>query len=327
MYRLGLPGRSKRHVLTFGLHAIAMLATRLRGYRTLHIQDIDTSALVGMALRLLPGRRLVTTIHGEWPLIARSRGRGGRLRIRGLVATTDMFTSINPENSRRLRSAGVSPERIEEIPNGIDEATFRPPGDRERRAAREGLGLAEDDFVALYMGRLEPYKRVDRLLEAWSRLPSSQGAHLLIVGTGSQSENLRRQAADIESVRVDGPTDEPVAYLRAADVFVNASGDPESKWTEGLSVALLEAAFVGVLPIVTIGPGNDVIVKHLETGLNFPVGDVDGLVDRLALAKSDPELRSRLARRVRDSVVASYSATSVADQVAKLYRDVATRRQ
>ena len=322
VYRLGLPGRSKLHVLTFGLHAIALLVTRFRTFRMLHVQDVDTSTLVGMCARLLPGRRLVTTIHGEWPIIGRSRGRRGRLRIRAMVRATDVFTSINPENTRHLVRAGARPGHIREIPNGVDESTYRPADVDERKSARAALQLDEHEFVALYMGRLEPYKRVDLLIDAWSHLPANDGGFLLIVGTGSEADTLRNQAGGIESIRIDGPTDDPETYLRAADIFVNASGDPKTGWSEGLSVALLEAAFMGVMPIVTIGPGNDVIVKNRVTGLNFEVGDRDGLVRCLKLAIEDPNLRTRLGRQAHDSVVEIYSAPAVARQVADIYREL-----
>jgi glycosyltransferase involved in cell wall biosynthesis len=322
VYRLGLPGRSKLHTLTFGLHAVAVLATRFRRYRMLHVQDIDTSTLIGMIARLMPGRRLVTTIHGEWPLIGRSRGRRGRLRIRAMVRSTDVFTSINPENTRHLVRAGARPERIREIPNGVDESVYRPATEAERSAARAALGITQDEFVALYMGRLEPYKRVALLIDAWSRLALDRPGHLLVVGTGSETDALREQAAGLDSVRIEGPTDDPVTYLRAADVFVNASGDPKIKWTEGLSVALLEASFMGVIPIVTVGPGNDVIVKDRVTGLSFEVGDRDGLVRCLQLAIMDGDLRARVGRQAHDAVAERYSARAVARQVIEMYREL-----
>ena len=153
------------------------------------------------------------------------------------------------------------------------------------------------------MGRLEPYKRVDLLIDAWSELPKGHPGRLLIVGIGSEAEALREQASNLESVRIDGPTDDPVTYLRAADLFVNASGDKKLKWFEGLSVALLEASFMGVIPIVTKGHGNDVIVNNGLTGLNFEVGDRDGLVDCLVRAMEDQVLRERIGRQARDAVV------------------------
>lgn len=320
VHRLGRAGHSKLNALTFGLQAIALLATRFRHYRMLHVQDIDTSTFVGMVARLLPGRRLVTTIHGEWPIIGRSHGRRGRLRIRAMVRATDTFTSINPENTRHLVRVGVRPERIREIPNGVDDSAYRPPDDVERRAARAALQLTADEFVALYLGRLQPYKRVDLLIDAWSGSSLNGKGRLLIAGTGPEEDALREQAASIESIRIDGPTDDPVTYLRAADVFVNASGDPKIKWSEGLSVALLEASFMGVMPIVTVGPGNDVIVKHRVTGLSFEVGDREGLVRCLELAIEDPDLRASLGRQAHDAVAERYSASAVAKRVIEMYR-------
>lgn len=319
VFRLGLPGRTKRSALTFGLLALVKLATTFRGYRVLHVQDIDTSTFVGMLAKLLPGRRLVTTIHGEWPLVARGRSRLGRLRIRGMVRATDAFTSINPENTRQLVALGVDLDDVYEVPNGIDESVYRPADAGERKAARARLQLGEDEFVALYLGRLEPYKRVDLLIDAWSRSPVREAGRLIIVGTGSQADALRDQAADIDSVRIDGPTDDAVTYLQAVDVFVNASGDPKLKWSEGLSVALLEASFMGLLPIVTQGPGNDVLVEDGVTGLSFPVGDEDALVRCLTRAFEEPELRSRIGAQARAAVVETYSASAVAQRLTAVY--------
>ena len=133
VYRLGHPGRTKLNSLTFGLQAVALLATRLRGFRMLHVQDIDTSTFVGMAARLLPGRRLVTTIHGEWPIVTRSQSRKGRLRIAAMVRATDVFTSINPENTRVLMRAGVKREDIRRSPTVSTHPRTTPPATTSAR--------------------------------------------------------------------------------------------------------------------------------------------------------------------------------------------------
>ena len=319
VHRLGRPGRTKLNALTFGLQAVLKLATTFGDYRMLHVQDIDTSTFVGLIAGRLPGRTLVTTIHGEWPLVARGRSRSGRMRIREMVRATAAFTSINPENTRELERCGVDPDDIHEIPNGIDESIYRPADSHERAAARAKLGLDDGEFVALYMGRLESYKRVELLIDAWSRSPALQEGHLLVVGTGAQAEALRERSAGNDSIRIEGPTDDPVTYLQAADVFVNASGDPTIKWYEGLSIALLEASFMGVPPIVTVGPGNDVIVKDGVTGLNFPVGDGDALLACLTRLLEEPDLRSRLGAQARAAVVDTYSSTAVARRLTDLY--------
>jgi glycosyltransferase involved in cell wall biosynthesis len=322
VHRLGLPGRSKWHALTFAAHALARLIGPLRSYRVLHVQNIDTPMIVGLIARVLTGRRLVATIHGETQLIGRGRGWRGRIRLRAMARLTDRVTSINPENTRALVRCGVKPDHIREIPNGVDATVFRPPSDAERAAARAALGLSDDEFVALYLGRLRPFKRVDLLIEAWSRLSPRPPARLIIVGGGPEEQRLRTLAAGLDSIRFEGPTDDSITYLRTADVFVNPSGDPATGWQEGLSVALLEAAFVGVPAIVTTGPGNDVVVEDQVTGWSFPVGDRDGLMLCLRLAIEDAELRARLGRQARAKVVDAYSVAAVARQVSHLYSEL-----
>ena len=87
-------------------------------------------------------------------------------------------------------------------------------------------------------------------------------------------------------------------------------------------MALLEASFVGILPIVTIGPGNDVVVEDHVTGLKFPVGDLDGLVACLTEAAANPGLRRRLGQQAHDAVGETYSVEAVARRVADVYREL-----
>ena len=66
----------------------------------------------------------------------------------------DRFTSINPENTSVLLDMGVPRAHVHEIPNGVDMEVFRPPSSAERAAARAGLGLADEEFMVVYIGRL-----------------------------------------------------------------------------------------------------------------------------------------------------------------------------
>ncbi len=321
--RLGVPGRGKRHALTFGLHALVLLAWQLRAYRLLHVQNIDTPMLVAMLARILLRKRVVATIHGESPLIGAGSSALGRLRLRSMVRLVDAFTAINPENRRRLVESGVSADRVHMIPNGIDMSVFRPPSAAERLGARESLDLPPDALVVLYLGRLVPFKRVDLLIEAWARPNTARDRRLVVVGTGPEADALQALATRLGiDVRFDGPTDTSVRYLRAADIFVLPSGDEGIGGFEGLSVSLLEAMAVGITVIVTRGPGNDVLVQERETGLTFSMGRSDELAERLEEALGSNELRQALGRNASHRVQAGYAITAVAGQVIDLYRHI-----
>jgi glycosyltransferase involved in cell wall biosynthesis len=322
VYRLGWPGRGKINALTFGLHALASLAWRLRDRRIIHVQNIDTPLLVGLVARALLRRKLVATIHGHTPIMGRNHGLRGRLRTGLMARAVQRFTSINPDNTTVLVGLGVRRDHIYEIPNGVDMTVFKPPGPSDRDAARSELGLGVDEFVVVYIGRLVAWKRVDLLIDAWSRLDPADRGRLLIVGDGQEAPALQAAAQRVGAdVRMEGRSDHPVTYLWAADVYVNPSGDNRLEG-EGLSVALLEAMATGVPPIVTQGPGNDVLVKDGTTGLNFPVQDAEALHACLQRMRRDSGLRSRLGRTAHELVWRQYSIEAVAEQIEGVYRSL-----
>ena len=70
---------------------------------------------------------------------------------------------------------------------------------------------------------------------------------------------------------------------------------------------------------MTVGPGNDVIVKDGVTGLNFPVGDGDALVECLDTSARGPRPPLALGAQARAAVVETYSSTAVARRLTDLY--------
>ena len=59
--------------------------------------------------------------------------------------------------------------KIGVVPCGVNLDLFNP---QEKQAARKQLGFDPDDIILLYVGRFEPLKGIDRLLEAM--IPSSR---------------------------------------------------------------------------------------------------------------------------------------------------------
>ena len=197
----------------------------------------------------------------------------------------------------------------------------------EKGAAQAALDLSPGGLVVLYLGRLVPFKRVDLLLEAWSRLTADGAKRLVVVGVGPEAEALRSMATRLRvNARFDGPTDRSWDYLRAADIFVLPSGDHRLQEYEGLSVALLEAMAAGLTVVVTEGPGNDMVVEEGVTGLKFPIGSVDGLVTQLDRALASPDLRRELSSNASAHVRGRYAADVVARQVLDFYAAASQHR-
>ncbi len=318
VYRAGVPWRGKLGALTFGLHGFWLLATRLRSYPILHVQNIDAPLLLGMLARILLGRRLVATIHAVECISDKKESSLGRLRLRAFCRWVDRFTAISPALVDELRSVGIEPQRIDPIPNPVDTTSITPATRAERLKNRHALGLdANGGVVFLFVGRLVALKQVDYLLEAMRVIANDSDCRLLIVGDGPEATRLREQADALglsAKVIFTGALQDVRPALNAADVFVLPSRQ------EGLSVALLEAQAAGLACAVSDLPGNRELVLDGESGLVFPVGDVPAMARAMSELERDPSLRTRLGSKARRELESNYAVDAVVRRYINFYR-------
>lgn len=152
---------------------------------------------------------------------------------------------------RRLREMGL--ERVVRIPLGVDLEAFAPSP--KAGEVRQRLGLAPDDRLLLYIGRLAPEKNVPALFGMMDRL--TREVHpgrrllLLLVGDGELGAAVKRAAAqrsDSLWLPYCDDTADLTAWYSAADLFVH----PGTAETFGLTV--LEAQACGT-PVLTVAGG------------------------------------------------------------------------
>jgi glycosyltransferase involved in cell wall biosynthesis len=219
-------------------------------------------------------------------------------------------------------AAGVAPELVHVVPNGVDPARFRPDG--PVRAVPERRGT-----VFLFVGGTTYRKGIDLLLEAWQRaFTAADDVTLVIKSFGSQTvyrgqtteariAELARRHDVAEIVLVDDELsfDEIPALYRAADVLVQPYRG------EGFCLPALEALATGRPVIVTAGGPTDDFVTDgcawrvasrriaLPDGIlppeYAPAGEafllepeLDALVDALRSA-ADADARAQKATRAR----------------------------
>lgn len=189
------------------------------------------------------------------------------------------LVAVSPSTRDELVAGGLRPEDVRVIPNGLDHARYRP-----------GPGPGGGPPVVLALGRIEPYKRTELLVEAVARLA---GVRLVIAGTGTGLASVERRIAALgvaDRVILQGFVDEDtkVRLLQGAHVIASASEK------EGWGLTVLEAAACGTPAVVTDVPGLRDAVRHEETGLLTPPGDVPALARALARVLEDRALRDRL---------------------------------
>lgn len=159
--------------------------------------------------------------------------------------------------------------------------------------------LTAKTVVAL--GRLEPEKRYDRLIEAWQIVSERHPDwSLQIYGAGSLTNQLRRQISSAglgASAQLMGATDD------VTEVLLNASVLALSSEQEGLPLVLAEAMSCGV-PCVAFDcvPGIREIIRDGEDGLVVPNRDVDALAAGICRLIEDESLRRELGTSARRNI-------------------------
>ncbi len=236
---------------------------------------LDTVArhLVGMPTRVV-GLSWGFDIH-------RMKGRQWLTELDALVIDSRATATL-------AEQAGVQPAAITFLPWGVDLGVFTANGPKANltpfhvpTTARTVLSLRAHE--ALY--------RTADIIEAFAfvsaRLPD---LHLIVGHTGSLSEPLRQQAADlgvVERTHFIGKVleRELPALLRACDVYVSASE------VDGTSVTLLQAMACQVPVVVSDTPGNRAWVVEGLTGDLFATGDAEDLARALEreLTRNDHE--------------------------------------
>jgi glycosyltransferase involved in cell wall biosynthesis len=229
----------------------------------------------------------------------------------------DRVQALSGQIRDELLGIGVAPDRIIEIPNGIDLSHFAPATANDTQAAREKLDLPVGESLILYAGRFASYKGIRELLAAWSGIDARQ-AKLLLVGTTDTHYALD----PIESgptVTVRDWTSEIVDYLHAADVFVSPS------YGDGMSNAVLEAMASGLPVIVSRVGATTTLVEDGREGLLVTPRDEHSLGRALVRLLDDGTLRRKLGAAAARKMQA-YSIIDVVDRIEAAYRVIIDER-
>jgi glycosyltransferase involved in cell wall biosynthesis len=237
---------------------------------------------------------------------ARGESRPLELAKRAMVRRAAGFFVPGTEAAAYVRAFGVDDERIAVAPNAVDERVFAAAAvDRSNR----------DACTFLYAGRLDPEKGLDVLVRSIADVPGE----LVLVGSGTEEERLRRLADGRVTFRGAVGRDELPPLYAAADVFVLPSR------SEPWGMVLNEAAAAGLPLVATEGAGaaHD-LIEHGVNGFRVPVDDEDALADALRRLAVDEEFRLAAGARSRE-LVRRFTPEAWADAVADLARRVQTR--
>jgi D-inositol-3-phosphate glycosyltransferase len=213
-----------------------------------------------------------------------------------LVANTD------EEGHQLVDLYDADPDRVAVVPPGVDLGLFSPGS---QTAARRALGIRDDAYLLLFIGRIQPLKAPDVLLRAAARLIADQPAlrdRLVVAvvggpsGTGlARPEALQSLAAELgiaDLVRFVPPVpqDQLPDWYRAADVTVVPS------YSESFGLVAIESQACGTPVLAASVGGLRTAVADGYSGVLVDGHDPSAYADALARLAGDPARRAALSR-------------------------------
>jgi glycosyltransferase involved in cell wall biosynthesis len=310
-----------------GRHGLAGASLRLarllraRRYDVINAYGFRASMVARLLVWLLARRAVfVCGVRGRHVTdVADVRSPKARLAA-ALERFTSSLVDLYDANSRGgvelLGELGVAPERVVQIPNGLDLSTWTP--------AHRG---PDDPPTIVCAARFAPVKRHEDLLRALALLRRNGHAfRALLAGEGPTLPAMRSLATELglaDIVELPGRVD-PEAMR---GMLGRASIACLSSVWEGMPGAVMEAMACGLPVVATDVSGTREVVADGESGLLVPPCDPPALARALARLLDDPELRARLGTAGRRRMEERFSLEAMLDAKERLYRELVERRR
>lgn len=267
------------------------------------------------AARMAGVRRIVHTEHGR----AKPDPWSHRL-VDGIGARrTDVVVAVSAPLAVQLEhDLRIPRHKIVVVPNGVDTDVHRPVTDDG--VLRRELGIPADTPVIGSIGRLQPIKGYDVMVEAFAILraqwPGGTPPALVVGGEGSERPALEQRVREHGlggAVHLLGWRDDIRTLHSGFTLFTMSSR------SEGTSVSLLEAMSAGLCPVVTdVGANGAVLGEPLRHRL-VPSEQPAALAAAWLDALRDPVRRCHDAAAARSRVIAEYGLDAMVQAYERIY--------
>jgi D-inositol-3-phosphate glycosyltransferase len=221
--------------------------------------------------------------------------------------------------------------KISVIPPGVDTRHFYPiPKDE----AKEVVGVPEDSHTILFVGRIEPLKGIDKLIQAISIIQNNGELrccphNLVIIGgePNAKSEDMNAEMARLQDMVEDlgienfviflGKQDQQLLpyYYSASEIVVMPSH------YESFGMVALEAMACGTPVVASQVGGLAFLVRDGETGFVVPGNDVQMLAKRLVELIKDKDLRNKLGNKSAE-YAQLYAWEIISEKMIEVYNQV-----
>ncbi|HLE92784.1 MAG TPA: glycosyltransferase [Anaerolineales bacterium] len=270
--------------------------------------------------------------------VARSEAeREGQYRINGekqVLRRADRVVVATLAELTQLRFLYKANDRkLVVIPPGVDVCHFYPiPADE----AKMYVGLKPEDRMVLFVGRIEPLKGVDTLIQAMSCLQwkEERPVHLAIIGgdPAASPEEMSAEMARLQKLCDDLAVGQTVVFLGKRDqdklpyYYSAAELVVMPSHYESFGMVALEAMACGTPVIASEVGGLAYLVRDGETGFTIPDQEPETLCEKISWLLNDHHLHETMSRRAVQ-YAQDYAWEKIAKQIVDVYKSLLEEKE
>ncbi len=267
------------------------------------------------------GKPLVLTVHNARPIginpVYTVFGSAYEAAIgKKVLRSADQLIAVSRWTRDDVLKYKLDKNKFTVIHNGLDFSQFST---KHSPDIKKKLRMGKNEALIIWVGRIVEQKGLRYLFQAMPEVLKNFSAKLLLVGTGSEEKQLRKQARALgigKSIVFYGEVTnrkELNNLLRGADVFVFPS-----IW-EPFGIACLEAMASGLPVVATKTGGIPEIVQHGKNGLLVPPRSAGALATGLVYLLKNKRKRLEMGRNARKTVEKNFAWRRIAAETKKVY--------
>ncbi len=262
------------------------------------------------------GARVIYTAHDARPL-DRSENWFDWARCRA----ADAILVHSWRDATTLISNGVSESKITVIPHG-NYLHFCHYQDLSQRRARQLLGLPLDARAVLFFGTISPYKGLDLLIEAFSRL-SGDDSNIHLIIAGPPTEDFAPYQRQIQQLHLSDRIVKDLRYIPFAEFarYFLAADLVAFPYRQISQSGVLQLAYGYARPVVVTNVGGLAeAVAQDRTGLIATASNPQEFSDAIREMLADPEKAALMGERGRLLAATKYSWSAIVNEIARVYQ-------
>lgn len=237
-----------------------------------------------------------------------------------MLELSDHIVAVSQSVASTITANNKTQVPVEVIHNGLELNIFDQAPGNTSSILREEFGLQPTDIIVCAVGRIAPDKGFDYLLEAAHLvIRKNPSVHFFIAGAEENAEHASILRHIVSSYGIDnnfhfiGFRADVPSILAASDIFVLSSRK------EGHPYVMLEAMASHCAVVACNCAGVEETIVDGESGFIVPIGDIEGIAEKLQLLIESPALTVSFATAARKRIESSFTADKTANFLMNVY--------